>query len=90
MEAANGLRFGPRAPALESAEGALIAWLVGLPHGADPARAALAALAAMPAVETETAWGAHLRALLAEVAQTRVESLPPHRRRRRRPLSTIR
>lgn len=67
-------------------EGALIAWLVGLPDGLDPARAAQIALAAAPGRGAESPQCRRFRALLAEVGRTPLGTLtaPARRRRNRR------
>ncbi len=67
----------------DGAEGALLAWLIGLPDGVDPTRAALIALAAMPPSEGDEPPHGRLRALLARVSQFPAELLAPLRRRRR-------
>ena len=66
----------------ECAEAELLAWLIGLPDGVDPARAALSALAAMRAVDEDCPRQSRLRVLLAEVSQYPAVALAKVGRRR--------
>lgn len=70
-------------PPLDCPEGALLAWLIGLPDGVDPARAALAALATAPLSEWDGPRQRRLRALLVEVSRNPGDRLPMPTRRRR-------
>jgi hypothetical protein len=83
----DALQGGATARAL-GPEDALIAWLLGLPDGVDPARAAAVALGAAPGREREweTPAGSRLRALLQEIAETPAGALstPSGRRGRLR------
>lgn len=68
---------------LDGPEGALIAWLLGLPDGVDAASAARSVLAALPAPQGESAGASRLRALLTQVGDCPAEALPAPARRRR-------
>jgi hypothetical protein len=71
-----------------TAEDALLAWLVTLPDGVDPARAASELGTVAPFATPDEAEGGEtgrLRALLAEIARHPAGRLPPATRRRRQP-----
>ena len=68
---------------LDCPEGALLAWLIGLPDGVDPARAAPTALATAPPSEWDGPRQNRWRALLAEVSRSPADTLPMPPRRRR-------
>jgi hypothetical protein len=74
-------RFAAGRP-LDGAEAALLSWLIGLPDGVDPARAARFALAAMRPADEDCPRQSRLRALLAEVGGTPAAALPRPVRRR--------
>jgi hypothetical protein len=66
----------------DCAETALLAWLIGLPDGVDPARAARFALAAMQPTAEDGPRESRLRVLLAKVGETPAAALPRPARRR--------